>query len=240
MNIKECLIGDLFFTYTNIPFRDQDVIVFSQTNSRYPWVSVIDGWTNPKFIRGNKKGREAALFIANEFPGLFQQSSVRDMRKRASLTAQKLDRAFLLRYPKHVSGVGAFYFPSIKIVVALSSIFVFFWNGMRWIKPKEQGEYSLPYPTYPSDVSRFFGRGELKNDPLYNAEPDVIHVRSQKPMLITTDGLLKCISFKQLNTLTRKYIDKKPAELLTKLTEVIKKSQKQNDDITLCYTHPYL
>lgn len=185
------------------------------------YCSVVDGWSNEKFLPGDQPGRDAAKFIARYFPKVFLST------RRAQEAAEIVDIELLKRYPAHVAVVGVFLFPDKQKIeiVSVSTVNTFLWDGTKWYKPKEIIDYSLPFPEYPSDARTFFGRGELKIDPFYTIKADALTVPNNQPILVTTDGLN--------DVMTMDEIPKPSPTLLDFLKREIHKQGTQKDDISL-------
>lgn len=148
--------------------------------------AVVDGWDNPEYYSDNVTGKRVAEYVAKAFPRKFRTS-----RESAQHVADEIDKQVLAMYPVHASCVGAFLFhvKNSDISVAVGSVVVLIWGASHWVKPKEIGDYSLDPKKYPSDVSMFFVRGELKSDPLYGCRAETVELSPETPVLLATDGL---------------------------------------------------
>lgn len=226
--------------YTVFPFRqNQDLILVQTFRKNFPKLcfvaSVVDGWSDERYIKGNKLGFEAGEFAAREFPKKFLESCTNNLKKRAEEAASSIDKEFLRKYPPYVATVGAFLFSFRErdIIVAEGSVVVFLWDGKRWVKSKEISDYSLDLRKYPSDVSRFWGRSELKNDPMYSCLPDVITIGKKVPVFLATDGLEKALELSEINSLSKNLDFSKPKDFLTKIIDEIKRKKSQRDDIAI-------
>ncbi len=176
-------IPEHHIAYAILPYkRNQDVIKIT-SGKRVPIfaVSIVDGWHNLDYLPGNKAGRDVAEFVAEKFPLEFFNEAKGTIQKKAEKVAASMESQVFQMYPKHASCVGIFLFHhhTHDIIVALGSVVVLWWNGKEWAKPKHVGDYSLDPKKFPSDVSRFVGRGELKTDPRYSYKPDSFPLRSQ-------------------------------------------------------------
>lgn len=225
------------FLHSRIPFRrNQDVILIRQDcgGNAGDVVSVVDGWNDPQKALSDQQGREAASFAAGRYPELFLASNERILARAAQEAAEQLDREFLDRYPAHVASVGAFAFCSRKqtVLVSIGTINTWIWNGTEWHKPEEIGDYFLPQPEYESGSRTFWGRGELKEDPVYSLQADTVVLPPQTPFLIATDGLDDVLTLGEINALTEESPSSFP-DFFKALAEKAMASKKQRDDITL-------
>lgn len=227
-------------SYSLIPFkRNQDLIKIKNfTNKIIFSASVIDGWNNLDEIKGNVPGKRVASFVAENFPKIFTSLQDTNIQRMAEKTAKIVDEKVLKLYPAHASCVGAFLFhySDRNIIVAVGSIFVYIWSGKSWKKLKEIGDYSLDPSIYPSDVSCFFGRGELKKqDPdLYKVNPDTILIPTKTPIFIGTDGTEEFISIKDLNELTNKVGFDYSEKFISSLNDLASsRKSSQNDDASI-------
>ncbi len=228
----------LNLAYAQLPFkRNQDVIkiISSRGDLNYA-VSVVDGWHNLDFIKGNKEGRVVAELVAENFPKEFLQSNVKNYQKRAEIVAKSMEERVLSMYSAHVSCVGAFLFSfeNQDIIVALGSVVVLVRNENKWVKPKGIGNYWLDPDKYPSDVSRFIGRGELKrSDPLYSWMPEAVICPSKTSILLATDGLEKVFSVNDINSIASVQKNKTSQAIIFALLAEIRKRKIQKDDISI-------
>lgn len=223
--------------YALLPFkRNQDVIkiLLGKSESEYS-ISVVDGWHNLEFLSGNIEGREVAEYVALQFPNRFLHESESDIQKKANSVAQSLEKDVLRKYPAHVSCVGVFLFHEREqdTIVALGSVVTLLWDGEKWYKPKEIGDYSLDVQHFPSDVSHFIGRGELKSDPMYIYLTDVVQCKPNQPLLFATDGLEKVLSLDEINLISEQVSDKTPKNLIKALLKEIEARKTQRDDISI-------
>lgn len=223
--------------YFLLPYkRNQDVVhIFSGKGDVHWGASVVDGWNWSEKILGNISGRRAATFVASEYPAEFIATNVRNMRRRAEEAARSIDQKFLQKYPQYVGATGSFLFDfgETLIVVFVGKGTVLTWNGKTWQKPRGLGNYSLRETSlFPNDVSRFFGRGELKVDSFYSAMPDVVEVPSKTPVFIATDGLDDVIAESEMNHILQLVPGKDPADYLAILRHEIIRYRTQTDDIT--------
>lgn len=105
-----------------------------------------------------------------------------------------------------------------------------------WEKPVEIGYYALDPTIYPSNVSRFFGRGELKNNTLYSAQTDTVFTIPTTPLFIATDGLLldNLMTTNELTQFTQEVGLQSPNHFIAKLGALIEqRKDNQKDDITI-------
>lgn len=221
--------------YAQIPGpRDQDVIRIVKPAGGITVASVIDGW-NLRELGTNEPGKEFAAIVAKRFPEIFLYSKATGLKKQATLAARALDREMQAQYPRDVSCVGSFLFMAKKqaFLVTIGSVFVLVWDGKRWYRPKAIGDYSLDPQKYPSDVSRFIGRGELKNDPFYSSEPDVVVFPKGRIIFVGTDGLEDLFTVDEFNSCVRGLLFDNPKEWVFKLRAEIEKMKScQKDDVS--------
>lgn len=217
--------------YALLPYkRNQDIIKIHEFGSSDYCAAVVDGWDNPEYYLDNAPGKRVAEFVAQEFPKKFRASS-----GSAQSVADEIDKQVLEMYPARASCVGAFLYhtSTSDTIVAVGSVVVLTWDGRRWEKPKEIGDYSLDPKKYPSDVSMFFGRGELKTDPLYGCCADVAEVSSQTPVILASDGLEKVLNIRDINVLPVDSTKRSTKEIIeTVLAEVVRRGT-QRDDISV-------
>lgn len=235
MNIHT--LSRLGIAYTLLPYkRNQDVIkIFPQTENAHFVASIVDGFNFRDKIPGNTVGRKAAQFIAETYPEIFLQLTEKDYYVRAKKAAFLADEQFLTRFPRYVSAVGVFIFAfeTETVIVALGTIKV--WTKKRgvWLKPKQIGDYFLPYPKYYSGSRSLFGFGEVKHNPFYHVRPDVVVVKAHTSILVATDGLDDVMNLDDLNRFTQSVTDKNPEEFVKQLLAEIKRRKTQKDDIAL-------
>jgi hypothetical protein len=155
-----------------------------------------------------------------------------------SLVAQdaalQVDREFLQRYPAHVGSVGAFAFCSRKqtVLVSLGTINVWIWDGTKWLKPGEIGDYFLPEPEYESGSRTFWGRGELKDNPFYALRADTSVLSPETPFFIATDGMDDVFDLTEINKIQE---ETRPSfhGFFETLIQKVLTDKRQRDDITL-------
>lgn len=227
-------------SYSLIPFkRNQDVIKVFEFNKNIKFTtSIVDGYSNKDKLKGNGPGREVATFVADNFPEEFIKINTNNYQKKAEETSIIIDKKVLKLYPAYAGGVGAFLFDykNQDVVVALESIYVYYWNGHSWDKPEEIGDYSLDLKKYPSDVSRFFGIGELKKQSpdFYMAKPDTVIFNPKCPIFIGTDGIEELLSVRELNNYTQKIGLDQSEKLIKTLSKLIlSRRNLQNDDASI-------
>jgi hypothetical protein len=222
--------------YSRLPFRrNQDVIHIQKDRSDAgDVISVVDGWNDVERVPFDYSGREAATFVAIRYPEVFFALKKRTLSPAAQDAAIQVDREFLQRYPAHVGSVGAFAFCSRKqtLLVSLGTINVWIWNGTKWRKPLEIGDYFLPEPEYESGSRTFWGRGELKDNPFYALRTDTVVLSPQTPFFIATDGMDDVVTLSEINEMLQEYRSSFPG-FFKALVEKVLRSKKQRDDITL-------
>lgn len=230
------LVQKFNIAYIEIPFkRNQDLVKITSGTGKLKYIaSIVDGWNNPKEIPSNMPGRAVAKYVAETLPKIFLKQTSKNITQNAKRTTEIIDQEVIQKWPAHTSCVGAFLFSFEKqnILLTIGSVLIYIYKNKCWKKPKEIGNYWLDPEQYPSNVSRFIGRGELKKDPLFSAKPDILVLKPTTPLLITTDGFSDIVSeSKLIKTLADCKLDS-PEKYLNKIVQVIKKT-KQKDDITL-------
>jgi hypothetical protein len=238
MKIK--ILKQYNIAYALIPFlRNQDIIEITPGTKEITFAaSVIDGWNNKDELSGNEAGKKVAELVATRFPEIFLDRTEKDWQTRAEKTAELMDQEILNRWPAYVSCVGSFLFSERdkNVLLTIGSVVVFVWNGQAWKRPKEIGDYSLDPQKYPSDVSRFIGRGELKQDSFYSAKPDVAVLPKDRPILIASDGLEDIFTPQEFNQITQGWDIKNPQEFISNLLVEIKIwKHRQKDDISILF-----
>jgi hypothetical protein len=228
--------GGFSILYSRIPFRrNQDVILIQKDRSDAgDVISVVDGWNDVDRVPSDHPGREAASFVASRYPEVFLALKKRTHIPAAQDAAEQVDREFLQRYPAHVGSVGAFAFCSRKqtVLVSLGTINVWIWNGTKWHKPEEIGDYFLPEPEYESGSRTFWGRGELKDNPFYALRTDTVVLSPQTPFFIATDGMDDVLTLSEFNEMQEETRSSFPV-FFNALVEKVLTGKKQRDDITL-------
>ena len=224
--------------YSILPYkRNQDIIKIIPDAKDSPLVvSLVDGWNWKEKIPGDSAGFRAATFVAKEYPQTFLSLKEKDLEKRAEVTSKLIDAKLLEKYPQHVSAVGLFLFDFGEklTLVFIGKGTVLTWNGKAWQKPKKIGNYSLKEASsFPNDVSRFFGRGELKSDPFYSAKPDVVTISPQVPVFLATDGLDNVMTIEDLNIFSVGRMNGTPEQFIGDLVNEIERRDTQKDDISL-------
>lgn len=224
--------------YGIFPKRDQDYILINKKKStgRIKFLaSVTDGWTDQDKIRLEKIGKQAARFTAFRYPQLFLRDKGTDLKERARKSAYLLDQEFIRKFPTQTASVGVFLFEQEEknIIVAVGSIWVFIWKKGVWEELQEIGKYDLDLKKYPSDVSRFFGRKDLKKDSLYSCEPDVAIRDKDKPIILATDGLTKGIFTKKSFLLMANKWEKKRPKKLIEAVKITIGIGSQEDDTSI-------
>ncbi len=226
--------------YTVFPYkRDQDVIRFhpAQGDLRYA-VSVVDGWNWKEKLADDTTGRSAAQFIADRYPqallAYVKNTSYKEAAQRAS---ELVDNQLLQQWPAYVSAVAVFLF-SFKhedVIVFVGKAVVLVHNSKVWEKPKEIGNYFLDETKFgfPNEVSRFFGRGELKGDPLYSCTPDVVVCPAGTPVFLASDGLDDVFTQEEITQIIRLDRHPSPRELMDHLLAEVSRRGSQRDDISV-------
>lgn len=230
--------------YTLIPYeRNQDYIYAGEKRGPITCVvGVTDGWNNPNILRGDASGRHVAECVAKRFTELFIALNIKHIEKRAEIVAKRINEEVLKAYPFHVACVGIFLFKESKrtIVVSVGSVRIMSWGGESWKNLQGIHQYPLRLSHNPSGTSRFFGRGELRDDPKYCASPDVAYCDNETPLLVATDGIVHAISREALNRITRANKNKHPNYILKQIEEEIKKIKKQNYDTSILLRWKFL
>lgn len=221
--------------YTVTPFkRNQDLVEIKPSKAGKPLViSVIDGYSNPRKIKDDIVGKEAAKFVADKFPELFLESKGDDYQKRANKVAKIVDGELIKIFPEAVSCVAAFLFAykEQEILVVVGDITILLWDE-KWSKPKEIGDYQLNIKGLP-DVTRFFGLGDFKDDPLYSCKADVLTLKPKTALLMASDGLTKALSLEEINRISKEIKDNSPKKLTNELLVEVQEKGIQNDDIAI-------
>ena len=230
-------LKELHIAYNLIPYKRNQDVVRLQLHT-YGWdviISMVDGYDSPDLYEDNKKGRKLAKEVSRLYPFLFVKDSSIEALFRARRTAEAVDLQILSRYEQGVACVAAFVFQkkNKQILVTVGSVFAYLWDGRKWFKPKEIGDYSLEPRQYGSDVSRFFGGKENKNKPLFSCQPDVVETDADIPVFLATDGFEDVFSLKDLNAFTAHIKNRNPKVFIEELTSAIKRNKKQKDDITI-------
>jgi len=232
-------LSKLGIYYAILPFkRNQDVVKIQEINSSLA-ISVTDGFHHQDKIPGDKEGRAAADFIADNFPKYFSKlSNIKDYQNRANKAAQITDTELIKLFPEYVSGVGAFIIENKKnnIVIATDSIFVYLFSNGRWYKPKEIMTHYLDSKIYVNDCSRFFGHGNLKKpgQTLYQVKTDVIIIPVSQPIILVTDGTDGLLSVDDLNQINKKNSVNDPEKFFKEIKKLIEsRKSNQNDDASI-------
>ncbi|OGK12105.1 hypothetical protein A3C98_04010 [Candidatus Roizmanbacteria bacterium RIFCSPHIGHO2_02_FULL_37_15] len=226
-------------SFAKIPFkRNQDTVYFSEQEKDCKFVvSVVDGWNNQKYLEGDVPGRAVAQFVADKFPKTFLRKKEKVLELRVNNACKAMDNKVLKLYPTHASCVGVFMFgfANYELIVTVGSVVVLLWDGKKWVRPKEIGDYSLDPKVYPSDVSRFFGLGELKKlDPkLYKCQADILITGNATPIFLASDGFEDVFDPKSFNNFTYSLKNESSKYFVKNLTKVIQQSGKQKDDIAI-------
>lgn len=232
-------ISKYHIAYGLLPYkRNQDVIrvISGKGDLRYA-VSIVDGWNWKEKLADERVGKRAARFIAKDYPQTFLELDGLDFVQRAETASNIVDKQFLKVFPKYASAVAVFLFSFKKqdIIVFVGKGIVLFWDGKQWTKPLEIGDYFLDETKFgfPNEVSRFFGRGELKGDPLYSCKPDVVMCPPGRPMFLATDGLEDIFTQEEITHLLRFDHEASPRELIDHMFNEINRRGTQRDDISI-------
>ncbi len=226
--------------YALLPYkRNQDVITvhYQRGDLRFA-ASIVDGWNWKEKLDDDRTGRDAAQFIADTYPRRFLEYLKKNQYRLAAANAAKsIDQQVLAMYPKYVSAVATFLlsFMHVDIIVYVGKGIVLVHNGTHWEKPREIGDYFLDETTFgfPNEVSRFFGRGELKDDPLYSCLPDVVMLPSGIPVLLASDGIEDVFYEKELRQILQLDPAASPTSIVERLCAEITRRGTQRDDISL-------
>lgn len=221
------VLSKLGIAYTLLPFRrNQDVIKIHEFEHGEYCIAVVDGWKNPK-LPSDISGRKVAQMVADEYPKMFL--------KLGKVANKRLDDRIIKRYPIGASAVATFLFhrDSQETIVSIGDVETYLWNGSDWYKPKQIESHQLDLAHYPSSVSRFFGRGELRDDPIYSSEPDVLQIDPKTPILFATDGIKDVLSLRDINQIVGDPCGQAPKKIVAKLLAEIQKRKTQKDDISI-------
>ncbi len=226
--------------YGILPYkRNQDVIKVMQGKGdlRYA-VSMVDGWNWKEKLDDDRTGRNVAQFIADAYPREFLKHLKKTQyRLAAASAAKRIDKQVLTMYSKYVSAVGVFLlsFHMEDVVAYVGKGIVMIWDGRKWVKPKEIGAYFLDETKFgfPNEVSRFFGRGELKGDPLYSCQPDVVVFPSATSVFLASDGIEGVFSEKELRQILQVDPAASPTSIVERLCAEITSRGTRRDDISL-------
>ncbi len=242
MSMKHSIrtIQKYHIAYSLLPFkRNQDVIklLHGKGNLRYA-VSVVDGWNWKERLDDDRTGRNVAQFIADIYPRKFQEHlKEKQYRLAAENAAKSVDQQVLAMYPTYVSAVAVFLlsFQMEDVVVYVGKGIVMIWDGRRWVKPKEIGNYFLDETKFgfPNEVSRFFGRGELKGDPFYSCKPDVVVCPAGTPIFLATDGIEDIFTQEEIKEFLKANRNALPQELIRRFRRECSLHGTQRDDISV-------
>jgi hypothetical protein len=236
--------------YEIFPYkRGQDTVSLgiysSKDGVKVPFASIVDGWNDPNKFDSDIPGKEFANKVSERFPNLLLKSlesnsfNFEGVSKRAINIAKVVDNEVVSWYPSSVSCVGTFIIDLQKknLITAVGPISTLLWDGKSWYKPEEFGDYVIDSNKYPSGAQRFFGRGELKNDPFYSVNPDTIVVDKGIPIFIATDGLMLengIMTLDDLNKFSSSVNINNPKEFIQQLGNHIESIQdRQKDDISV-------
>ena len=226
--------------YTLLPFkRNQDVVQIHKFDQGVYCIAVTDGWNSPEVFSDDEPGREVARIVANQYPKIFFSSKIRHPSQRAKEASKKIDERITKKYPRLATAVAVFLFHFDKedIIVSVGDVETYLWNGDEWYKPKEISSHELDRKIYESNVARFFGAHEHKIDPrfpgIFSAEPDVMIIPSNTPVLIATDDIKDVLTIEDVNLITQSVTEKTPKNILVALLKEIQRRKTQNDDISI-------
>ena len=232
-------ISEYHIAYGLMPYkRNQDVIqiIPGKGDCTYA-VSVVDGWNWKEKLADDRVGRRAARYIAKEYPQTFLELDDIDFVRRAETASTVVDKRFLKAFPKYASAVTVFLFSFMNqdIIVYVGKGIVLLWDGKQWTKPVKIGDYFLDETKFgfSNEVSRFFGRGELKGDPLYSCKPDVVVCRPETPVFLATDGLEDVFTLEEITQIIRIDHEISPRELTDRLLTEASRCGTQRDDISV-------
>lgn len=234
--VTKVVKGNAFY-HLSIPFvRNQDFTKTQELKNGVSFVALCDGWNHREKVPGDNEGKKASRFVAKYFQKLFLASKEKDLIKRTKTVCKLLDEKFLSAFPHYVSSVAAFLvvFPKDALIVRVGDVDCFLWKKNCWQRPKVFKDYSLDEAKFGSDVSRFFGRGELKGSSIFSADPDILITDSFQPILLASDGLLRAMSEDELNSISKEALfPTEPNTFIEYIRDFLKKAKTQNDDITV-------
>lgn len=223
--------------YIVFPFkRNQDVIRVVSGNQEYDYViSVVDGWNNPKELKGDIPGRKVARLVADLYPQEFLKSTINDTVKRAQATAISVDDTVNKLNPHYASAVASFLFHGKKkdVIISVGDVETYLWDGNKWYKPKEISDHWIDPTKYPSNVSQFFGCWERKRYPIFSAEPDVVSIPSGTPVMIATDGIKDVLTLDNMNALPVNPAKISPKKIVETIFQAVTHRGTQRDDISI-------
>ena len=224
----------LFFQLAHT--RNQDRIrVYEHYSDCTRVVSVVDGWHDPKYLKGNVEGADAAELVSDLFPRVFLAAKG-DVEARAASAARQTHNALIGKYPAHVSGVGTFVFcyPDKHVIVTIGTITTLTCINAAWQKPGAIRDTWLDWKTHESGSKTFFGRGELASHPEYSQETDVIVTDPDVPVLILTDGADGILPLRTINSLYRNFSSGRV--FIDALRDyAVEHREKQSDDISVAF-----
>lgn len=155
--------------------------------------------------------------------------------KRAKEACRSMDQEVRLLYPKHASCVACFLFHEKKTetIISVGDVQTILFQRSQWYKPEQIGDHQLDPKKYPSNVSHFFGRGELRDDPIYSSEPDILEIDSGTPVILATDGIKDVLSIAYISAIVPNPHAQSAAKIIEKLVREIRKRKTQKDDISI-------
>ncbi len=226
--------------YGLLPYkRNQDVVKITPGKGAIKFVmSVVDGWNWKEKVSDDEQGRKAARFVSDKFPPMFLSYLKNDNYKLAAQKgAEVVDHMLLERWPKYVSSVATFFmsFQKQDIILSVGDEEVLLYGESGWYKPKEIGNYWLDETKFdfPCNASRFFGRGELKGNPLFSCKPDIVIVALSTPVLLATDGIKDVLSLQDIFAIVGNPYRQTPKQAIESLSDEIQKRKTQQDDISI-------
>lgn len=218
--------------YGLMPYkRNQDVIrVYEFADGKYV-IAVTDGWNSQDAFPDDEPGRFVATLVANEYPTLYFSHGLR--------ATSILEERIAKKYPRLATCVASFVFHlgGDDVIVSVGDVETYLWDGTHWYKPKEISDHALDLKTYESNVARFFGASEHKNDPrfpgIFSAEPDVMKVSTTMPILIATDGIKDVLSLSDINALAVNPTIVSPKKIVETILDEVARCGGQRDDISV-------
>ena len=226
--------------YGLMPYkRNQDVIRVHDLDEAHYVLAIADGWNRPDAFPGDEPGREVAKIVASEYPKIFLSLSITNLHKRALAASQTLDDRIAKKYPRLATAVATFIFHTNneECIVSVGDVETYLWDGTHWYKPKEISDHALDFKTYESNVARFFGAREHKQDPrfpgIFNAEADVRKVSITMPILIATDGIKDVLSLSDINALAVNPEKESPKKIVETILGEVARRGGQRDDISV-------
>lgn len=233
-------ISKYHIAYSLLPYkRNQDVIRVHEFADRKYAIAVTDGWNSQDVFPDDKPGRYVAKLVASEYPKIYLSMNISNPSKRALKVSEILDGRIAKKYPRLATCVASFVFPlkGNDIIVSIGDVETYLWDGSKWYKPKEISDHALDLKTYESNVARFFGASEHKNNPrfpgVFSAEPDVYFCQSSIPVLIATDGIKDVLKIGDINALSVNPTKTSSKEIVETILHEVTRRGTQRDDISV-------